>query len=90
MPRARRPSAVHEPDYKYIIQRLKQAREEADMTQVEVAEALERPRSFMSKCELGERRVDAADLFAFAELFGKPVEYFRPPGSARRVKHKKP
>lgn len=48
------------------------------MTQVEVAVALGRPLSFVSKCELGERRIDAADVQKFADLYGKSVLYFYP------------
>lgn len=78
MARSRRKSAVHEPDYQYLIRRVRTAREEAGMTQVEVAAALRRPDSFVSKCELGERRLDPIDLRDFADLYGKPLEYFYP------------
>jgi len=56
------------------------------LTQSEVAEALERPLSFVSKCELGERRLDPIDLVAFADLYDKPLEYFYP---ARRLRSRK-
>ena len=79
MARERRRSAVHEPDYKYLIGRVRQAREERGLTQVEVAPALGRPYSFVSKVELGERRLDPIDLRDLAELYEKPLEYFYPP-----------
>ena len=84
MAKARRPSAVHEPDYKYLIGRVRQAREESGLTQVEVATALGRPLSFVSKCELGERRIDPIDLRDFAVLYDKPFEYFYPTEKRRR------
>lgn len=78
MARRRRPSAVYDPEYQYVIRRVREARENAGMTQGEVADALGRPLSFVSKCELGERRIDPVDLKKFAELFDKPLEYFYP------------
>lgn len=84
MARSRRKSAVHEPDYQYIIRRLRDARADAGLTQVEVAAALNRPLSFVSKCELGERRIDPADLGRFALLYDKPLEYFYPAELLRR------
>jgi transcriptional regulator with XRE-family HTH domain len=85
MVRSRRKSAVHEPEYQYIIRRLREAREEAGLTQVEVASALERPLSFVSKCELGERRIDPVDFRKFAELYEKPLDYFYPSQVRRRL-----
>ena len=75
----RRRSAIYDPDYRYIMRRVREARVDAGMTQVEVAAALGRPHSFVSKCELGERRIDAADLGKFAVLYDKGIEYFYPP-----------
>lgn len=85
MARPRRKSAVYDQRYQEIIRRVREARVEAGMTQVEVAQKLGRPNSFVSKVELGERRIDPKELEDFAELFGKPIEYFY----ARRARAKK-
>jgi len=61
-----------------MLRRLRQARQEAGLTQVEVAKALRQTQSFVSKCELGERRIDPLDLLDFAKLYGRPVEGFIP------------
>ena len=50
------------------------------MTQVEVAKRLRRPQSYVSKAELGERRIDPIDLQEFAELYRKPIGFFLPRG----------
>jgi transcriptional regulator with XRE-family HTH domain len=44
--------------YKCFLARLVEARKQAGLTQVEVAKQLGKAHSFISKCELGERRVD--------------------------------
>jgi transcriptional regulator with XRE-family HTH domain len=78
MAASRRPSAIHEPEYRYIIRRIREARLEAGLTLEEVATALGRHAQFVSKCELGERRIDPVDLRLFAELYDKPFDYFYP------------
>ncbi len=87
MPPARRKSAVYDSDYRYVLGRVREARLEAGLTQSEVAEKLGRPLSFVSKCELGERRIDPIDLAKFADIYDKPFEYFlpkrRPKGKAK-------
>ena len=84
MPKERRRSAVHEPDYQYLIGRVRQARMEMGLTQGAVARALGRPVSFVSKCELGERRLDPLDLRDFATIYEKPLEFFYPATSKRK------
>ena len=69
---------MYEPDYQHLRQRVREARLEAGMTQADVAKALHRPLSFVSKIELGERRMDPIDLRNFADLYDKPFEYFVP------------
>ena len=86
MARGRRKSAVYDPDDRYVIRRVREARADAGMTQVEVAAALGRPLSFVSKVELCERRIDPADLLKFADLYGKQIEYFYPPRARAKKK----
>ncbi|MGH2367198.1 MAG: helix-turn-helix domain-containing protein [Chloroflexota bacterium] len=72
----RRRSAVHGAGYQYLLRRLREARLRAGLTQVEVAKALGRHQSYVTKCELGERRIDPIDLQRFAKLYRKPFSYF--------------
>jgi transcriptional regulator with XRE-family HTH domain len=62
--------------YKRFRTRLVQARKDAGLTQVEVAKRLGRPNSFISKCELGERRVDAVELQQLARIYRKDMSFF--------------
>jgi transcriptional regulator with XRE-family HTH domain len=81
-------------EYREMLRLLRHAREEADLTQVEVARALGRHQSFVSKIESGERRIDPIELLRFAELYGVDMLSLLPklrplPGvSARHAKRK--
>jgi transcriptional regulator with XRE-family HTH domain len=74
----RRRSAVYSAEYRFLLKRLREARHAAGLTQVQVAKALGRPQSFVTKCELGERRIDPIDLKLFAKLYRKPLSFFLP------------
>lgn len=76
-------SAIHSKRYQAFLRKLRQARDESGMTQREVATALGRLQSFVEKCEQGSRRVDATELFEFARVYDKPVEFFDPGGKSR-------
>ena len=73
-----RVSANQRPEYRYLLKRLREAREESGLSQAEVAKALGRLQSWVSKSEVGERRVDATELQDFALLYEKPVTWFLP------------
>lgn len=62
--------------YAQFLGKLKLARVEAGLTQVEVATRIKRPQSFVSKIESGERRVDVVELAELAKLYRKPVVFF--------------
>jgi transcriptional regulator with XRE-family HTH domain len=67
---------AHDPRYKEFLVRLRHARMEAGLTQVQVAARLGKLQSYVSKCEVGDRRVDVVELAEFAELYGKPIAWF--------------
>lgn len=66
----------HPERYQRMLERLRQAREEAGLRQEDVAESLGVRQTFISKIELGERRIDPIDLVDLSEVLGKPVEFF--------------
>jgi len=74
----RRRSAVHSREYQFLLKRIREARRQAGLTQVQVAKALNRSQSYVTKCELGERRLDPIDLQRFAKLYGRPIIHFLP------------
>jgi transcriptional regulator with XRE-family HTH domain len=60
---------------------LREAREAAGLTQAEVAARIERPQSFVSKCESGERRIDPTELSMFAKLYRRSASCFLEEGA---------
>jgi transcriptional regulator with XRE-family HTH domain len=64
------------PEYRRMLARLRQAREEAGLTQAEVGRRLGVRQTLVSKMELGERRIDPIELVRFAEVYGRGVEFF--------------
>jgi transcriptional regulator with XRE-family HTH domain len=69
---------IFSPRYQEFLVKLRQARLDAGLTQVEVARALDKPQSYVSKCESGERRVDVTELQLFAAVYQRPIEDFLP------------
>jgi len=67
---------THRVRYERLLKKLRKARDEAGLTQAQVAKALGRPQSFTSKIESGERRLDFVELQELASLYGKPLTYF--------------
>ena len=68
--------SVFTAQYSRFMKALKRARMERGLTQGGAAKALNKPQSFVSKCESGERRVDVVELMEFSRLYGKPINYF--------------
>lgn len=64
--------STHNPDYQLLLTVLKAARKRAGVSQVDLAERLGNTQTFVSKCERGERRIDAVELVEFAEALGVP------------------
>lgn len=62
--------------YEQFLRKLKAARQEADLTQAQVAQALGKAQSFISKLETGERRLDFIELQELCRIYGKPLSYF--------------
>ena len=68
--------SVYSDDYKKLIERIKQARLDAGLSQQVVAGKLGKPQSYVSKVESGERRVDIIEVKALAKVYKKSLEDF--------------
>jgi len=55
---------------------LRTSREAAGLTQVALAALLDRPQSFVSKSESGERRLDLVELHEFCQVLGLSLVEF--------------
>ena len=72
------PSSVFTQRHQEFIQFLVATRKAAGVTQIELAARLDRPQSFVSKVERGERRVDVVEFCQIAEALGhEPSQLLR-------------
>ncbi len=62
--------SIYTREYETLIRLLREAREEANLTQVDLAEQLGQSQSFVSKCERGERRLDLIQLRTICRVLG--------------------
>ncbi len=70
------PRAIYTKDHNAIVERLKTARIEAGLGQVEVAKKLGKTQSYLSKIESGQRRFDVLQLKEFAKVYKKELGFF--------------
>jgi len=63
-------------EYAKFIEKLRKARLEAGLRQIEVAKKVKRPQSYISRVESGEYRLDILEVKKFAKIYGKHIEYF--------------
>ncbi|OGN08412.1 MAG: hypothetical protein A2750_02565 [Candidatus Yanofskybacteria bacterium RIFCSPHIGHO2_01_FULL_45_42] len=68
--------SIRTKEYQDFAEKLRKARLEAGLTQVEAAKKLKRPQSYISKSEAGEQRLDVVEIKKFATLYKKDVGYF--------------
>ena len=64
--------------YKRFQQMLVEARKKSGLSQQEVADQLGRPQTYVSKCEVGTRRMDVIEFLTMAEVVGfDPVVFIK-------------
>ncbi|WP_304270962.1 helix-turn-helix domain-containing protein [Brevundimonas naejangsanensis] len=72
------PSSIFTQRHQEFIAFIASVRKAAEITQVELAERLGKPQSFVSKVERGERRLDVIEFCQVAEALGRePAELLR-------------
>ncbi|MFT7773362.1 helix-turn-helix domain-containing protein [Roseateles sp.] len=70
------PKPLHNAQYMKLLELLRAAREEAGITQRQLAEALGEDQSYVSKCELGVRRLDIIELRDWTGAMGLSFRTF--------------
>jgi len=63
-------------EWQNLGEKLRRAREEAGLSQYEVAEIINRCQSYLSKLEKGFVRLDLVQLKEFCDLYEKTIDYF--------------
>jgi transcriptional regulator with XRE-family HTH domain len=60
--------SIYEDAYQTLLEALVEARSRAGLTQQQLADKLGRPQSFVSKVELGDRRIDVIEFLEICWL----------------------
>ncbi len=63
-------------EYANFVEKLRKARLEAGLRQIDVAKKLKKTQSYVSRVEVGEQRLDVIELKKFAKLYKKDINYF--------------
>jgi len=61
---------LHSSEYAFFLEELRAARARVGMSQVELAERIGEHQTFVSKCELGVRRLDVVELKRWTDALG--------------------
>ena len=70
--------SIYTREYAVILRMLKEARESAGITQVQLANKLKLSQSFVTKMERGDRRIDVVQLRTICRIYGITlVEFVR-------------
>ena len=68
--------SIYSKDHKFLVEKLKKARIEADLDQNEIAKLLKMSQSYVSKMESGQRKIDIFQLKNLAKIYKKTLDYF--------------
>jgi transcriptional regulator with XRE-family HTH domain len=68
--------SIHTDEYRALLEVLREARLAAKVTQVELATRLGQSQSFVSKAEVGERRLDLVQLRTICHALGTTLPDF--------------
>lgn len=67
---------IYTDEYAVLLTLLREAREAASLTQVQLAERIQQSQSYVSKAEKGERRLDVIQLRTICQELGTTLPAF--------------
>lgn len=68
--------SIHTEEYALFLTLLRNARDSAGVTQIELATRMNTTQTFISKCERGERRLDIVELKLWCNAISVPFAEF--------------
>jgi transcriptional regulator with XRE-family HTH domain len=68
--------SIYTREYAVLLELLREARERAGLTQAELAKRLQQSQSFVSKVEVGDRRLDLIQLRTMCGVLGTTLPEF--------------
>ena len=68
--------SIYTREYAAVLRLLKEARDQADVTQVDLAKKLHQSQSYVSKVERGDRRLDIVQLRTICQTLGLTLMEF--------------
>jgi transcriptional regulator with XRE-family HTH domain len=70
--------STHSKEYSLLRASLRQLRQEAELSQRDLAARLKLPHSWVAKVESGERRIDVVELYWYVRACGhSPADFFQ-------------
>lgn len=81
--------SIHTDEYAALLELLREARASAGLTQMQLAKKLGRSQSFITKFEIGERRLDVVQLRTVCRVLGTTLRAFVEDWEARVAKRRK-
>jgi transcriptional regulator with XRE-family HTH domain len=67
---------IYTREYETVLRLLREARDQAGLTQIDLAERIGETQSFVSKVERGDRRLDIVELRQFCRAIGLSLAAF--------------
>ncbi len=67
---------IYSSDHKRLISRLIKARKEAGLNQTAASKLLGRTQTYLSKIEVGQRKIDVLELKKLSKIYKKPITFF--------------
>ncbi|MBM9500241.1 helix-turn-helix transcriptional regulator [Leptospira sp. 201903071] len=68
--------SLHSREAKFFCKNLIAARKSAGLTQIDIANLLGEPQSYISKIESGERRLDVIEFWRIFKILKKPFDFY--------------
>ena len=68
--------SIYSARYRAFLKLLQKTRQDAGLTQAQLAQKIGETQTFISKCERGERRIDVVELDTFCRAFGVSLKQF--------------